>query len=381
MLNYSFSEMIKKGTHIGHYIWDSDNKLTYYILGERNSLQIINLHYTLYILRRVFYILTNIIIVNQKMLSVNNNEYNRPWNRFDNEKYSKYFLYVNKKWKGGLLTNHKSIRKYNFKLLTNSYISLLNMHLIPSLIFVSNQPETGSSLFESISLNVPTSNLINSNKSFYGVHYGLPGNNESILVKNFFNVLFLKCTLESVKTKVMSLYKNKINHYMLKNKKIIKKNKKNYEITWKTKKRSPVLKKKKKVDYKNNKRHRWFNNYLKNNRQLKKIEKKEKIEKNLFMEALYKSPTLLANKKKLWDYIHKKKKKQEKQKEMKEMKEIKERKQENKKQEKQKEIKERNKENKKQEKQKEIKERNKEKKKQEKQKEIKERNKENKKNK
>ena len=124
-----------------------------------------------------------------------------------------------------MLTNHKSIRKYNFKLLTNSYRSLLNMHLIPSLIFVSNKQETGSSLFESLVLNVPTSKLINSNESFYGVHYGLPGNNESIVVKNFFNVLLLKCTLESVQSKVMSLFKNKLTDYMLKNAKIRKKKK------------------------------------------------------------------------------------------------------------------------------------------------------------
>ena len=83
------------------------------------------------------------------------------------------------------------------------------MYMLPSLIFISNYTETNSSIYESIILNIPTSSLINSNSNLYGIHYGIPSNNNSIIAKNLFNILLIKCTLESISSNIRSLRQQK----------------------------------------------------------------------------------------------------------------------------------------------------------------------------
>ena len=225
MINYNFKQLIKKGVHLGHYKWESDYKLSFFLLGLRNSLHIININYTIYVLRRVLHIVYNVSKLSQKILIVNNNSYNTLFNKkfFSH----KPFLYVNKKWKGGLLTNHKNIRKYNFKLF-NNYLSLKNMYILPSFIFVSNYNETNSSIYESIILNIPTSSLIDTDNTLYGIHYGIPSNNQSIITKNFFNLLFIKTSLEALCDNIRSIYQ-------FKKKKILKKKHENLKVNTKKK--------------------------------------------------------------------------------------------------------------------------------------------------
>lgn len=207
MINYSLRQLIKKGVHLGQYKWECDYKISFFLLGLRNSLHIINLNYTLYILRRVLYIVYSISKLNQKILIINNNEYNVFLNIY--KIYKQYFFLVNYKWKGGLLTNHKHIRKYNYKLL-NNYPSLKNMYILPSFIFISNFLETSTSIFESIILDIPTASLINNRSVLYGIHYGIPSNNESILAKNIFNILLIKTILEALHSNITSIYQLKL---------------------------------------------------------------------------------------------------------------------------------------------------------------------------
>lgn len=209
MINYNFKQLVKKGVHLGHYQWDTDYKISFYLLGLRNNLHIININYTIYILKRVLHIIWNISKFNQKILLINNNGCNTILDNY--VKFYKRFLYVNNKWKGGLLTNHKNIRKYNFDLL-NNYQSLQYMYILPAIVFASNFKETNSSLYESIILNIPTSGLLNSNTNLYGLHYGIPSNDNSLYTKNFFNLLLLKCSIESLNNNIISIYKKvKIN--------------------------------------------------------------------------------------------------------------------------------------------------------------------------
>lgn len=207
MINFNIKQLIQKGVHLGHYKWECDYKVSYYLLGLRNFLHILNLNYTIYILKRVLYIVYYISKLNQKILIINNNSYNILINKFFN--YNINFYLLNNKWKGGLLTNQKNIRKYNFKLLTN-YKNLKKMELLPSFIFVSNINKNFVSIYESILLNIPTSALVNSNFNLYGIHYPIFANNESIISINFFNLLLIKSCLESINKNIISIYQQKI---------------------------------------------------------------------------------------------------------------------------------------------------------------------------
>lgn len=207
MINFNIKQLIQKGVHLGHYKWECDYKISYYLLGLRNFLHILNINYTIYILKRILYLVYYISKLNQKILLINNNFYNNLINKFYN--YDKNFCLLNYKWKGGLLTNQKNIRKYNIKLLKN-YKNLKKMELLPSFIFISNINKNLVSVYESILLNIPTSALINSNLNLYGIHYPIPANNESIITINFFNLLLIKSCLESINKNIISIYQHKI---------------------------------------------------------------------------------------------------------------------------------------------------------------------------
>jgi len=69
---YTIKQFIKSGVHLGHYKWECDYRLSYFLLGIRNFIHIINLYYTLFILKQSLYVAYNICILNQRILIANN---------------------------------------------------------------------------------------------------------------------------------------------------------------------------------------------------------------------------------------------------------------------------------------------------------------------
>jgi len=72
---YTIKQFIKYGVHLGHYKWECDYRLSYYLLGIRNSIHILNLYYTLFILKKALYITYNICLLGHKLLVANNANY------------------------------------------------------------------------------------------------------------------------------------------------------------------------------------------------------------------------------------------------------------------------------------------------------------------
>lgn len=199
---YTIKQFIKSGVHLGHYKWECDYRLSYFLLGLRNSIHIINLYYTLFILKKALYIAYNMCILNQKILVVNNVGYKLNLN-FDKIS-QKRLWFINNKWIGGLLSNQKEIFFNNEKLFLQFY-NLGYNSLLPAYVFTSNINNTGSCIFESIILNIPCSTLIDSNIGYYGIFYGIPSNDDNFVSIYLFTRLFIKIYLKGIYDNINSL--------------------------------------------------------------------------------------------------------------------------------------------------------------------------------
>lgn len=78
-----------------------------FLLGLRNSIHIINLYYTLFILKQALYISYNICLLGQKLLIANNIGYKIGTDFKDIN--VKQLWYINNKWIGGALSNQREI--------------------------------------------------------------------------------------------------------------------------------------------------------------------------------------------------------------------------------------------------------------------------------
>jgi ribosomal protein S2 len=206
---YTITQFIKSGVHLGHYKWECDYRLSYFLLGIRNSVHIINLYYTLFILKKALYIAYNISLLNHKMFVVNNANYNLKLNFGEINK--KFLWFINDKWTSGLLSNQKQIFFNNENLFLKFYKLGYNS-LLPAYVFASNIKSTGSCIFESIILNIPCSALLDSNLGYYGVFYGIPSNDDNFVSIYLFTRLFLKIHLKALYDNINSLnMKNAVN--------------------------------------------------------------------------------------------------------------------------------------------------------------------------
>ncbi len=226
MINFSIKTFIKLGVHISQYVWDTDNLNIYYLLGTKNNIQIINLHFTLFLLKRALYIVKNAIVLNQKILLINSSI---PDIKYLDQNYSKYVVVVDKRWTGGLLTNHKHLRVYN-KDIFFKYPTLKNLKILPSFCFISSPLTSKDGLNESMVLDIPTSTLIESSLRAEVSHYSIPGNFYSLWSRYIFQKIFGRCGKVN---HLYSIYRIVGGTYLSRNKKLIwekseKENKINY---------------------------------------------------------------------------------------------------------------------------------------------------------
>ena len=223
MEHYTLKKCIKYGLHIGHYKWECDYKLSYFLLGLRNKIHIINIYYTLHTIRKVLYLIYNIGLISQKILLVNN------YGFIINNKENNKLQYINKKWIGGILTNQKHIYTYNKKL----FLKFFNKNycaVLPSFVFVSNLIKCGSSLFEAVILNIPNSSLSDSNLGYYGTFYVLPSNDDSTMIAYFYTQMLSKTYMKSIKVSYYKLAEERFTNLRFTTKGW--KTKKNWWVKW-----------------------------------------------------------------------------------------------------------------------------------------------------
>ena len=221
MSNLSIKEMINAGVHFGHQSKYWNPKMRPFIYTTFKKLHIINLEKSVTHFNQAKIFIEKIIKSNSKILFVGTK-------RAARDIVSKYaseakMPYVNIRWLGGMLTNFDTVKKsiqkldnLNSKLntalingltkkemlvikkqiakLEKNLSGIKNLETTPDALFVIDTRYEKIAIQEANKLNIPVIAIVDSNNSFEGVDYMIPGNDDSmssieLFVKEITNII------------------------------------------------------------------------------------------------------------------------------------------------------------------------------------------------
>lgn len=219
MLSYVLKELVKYNVHLGHYYWECNNLLGYFLLGIRNLINIINIYNTIYNLKKILYIVYNLGLVKQRILLANNIHY--PIKSYLH-KLNKNLIHINKKWTGGLLTNQKELYIYNRDLFYKFY-DLGYRSILPAFVFATNIENNSSCIFEAMVLDIINSSLFDTNLNYYGIFYKICSNDENYAIMAYMIRIIAKTYIKSTYIDMRNILLKKSNWQLWKKKKKKKK--------------------------------------------------------------------------------------------------------------------------------------------------------------
>ena len=207
MSNLSIKEMINAGVHFGHQSKYWNPKMRPFIYTTYKKLHIINLEKSITHFNTAITFIEKLIKNNSKILFVGTK-------RAAREIIQKYAIdskmpYVNNRWLGGMLTNFDTIKKSIAKLedlkknldlatingytkkeilvikkqiakLEKNLSGIRDLEKTPDALFVIDTRYEKIAIQEANKLNIPVIAIVDSNNSFEGVDYMIPGNDDSM---------------------------------------------------------------------------------------------------------------------------------------------------------------------------------------------------------
>lgn len=214
MHNLSLKEMIDAGVHFGHQTKYWNPKMKPFIFTTYKKLHIINLEKSVEQFNKALEYIDKISKNNSKILFVGTK-------RAARELIKKHandcdMPYVNTRWLGGTLTNFNTVKKSIEKLenlnsdinsnisgdsmtkkealVVKKQISKLDKNLsgikkltkVPDALFIIDTGYERIAIQEANKLNIPVIAIVDSNNSFDGVDYMIPGNDDSMSSINLF---------------------------------------------------------------------------------------------------------------------------------------------------------------------------------------------------
>ena len=238
MPNLSVKEMINAGVHFGHQSKYWNPKMGPYIYTTYKKLHIINLEKSIEQFSSAINFIEKLIKNNSKILFVGTKRAARDLI----EKYAteSKMPYVNNRWLGGMLTNFDTVRESIKKLeklqshisstqtsdamtkketlsikkqiykLEKNLIGIKDLEKLPDALFVIDTRYEKIAIKEANKLNIPVIAIVDSNNSFDGVDYMIPGNDDSMSSISLF-VKEISKTIINTKAKSLSPAKNTIN--------------------------------------------------------------------------------------------------------------------------------------------------------------------------
>mgnify|MGYP001375089849 CR=1 FL=1 len=227
MSNLSIKEMINAGVHFGHQSKYWNPKMRPFIYTTYKKLHIINLEKSITHFNSAVTFIEKLTKNNSKILFVGTK-------RAAREIIEKYAIdskmpYVNNRWLGGMLTNFNTIKKSIAKLedlkknlnlatvngftkkeilvikkqiakLEKNLSGIKDLEKTPDALFVIDTRYEKIAIQEANKLNIPVIAIVDSNNSFEGVDYMIPGNDDSMSSIELF-VKSVSQIISSTKTK------------------------------------------------------------------------------------------------------------------------------------------------------------------------------------
>ena len=250
MPNLSVKEMINAGVHFGHQSKYWNPKMRPYIYTTYKKLHIINLEKSIEQFNSAITFIEKLIKNNSKILFVGTK-------RAARDLVAKYAIeakmpYVNNRWLGGMLTNFDTVRESINKLeklqshisstqasdvmtkkealsikkkihkLEKNLMGIKDLEKLPEALFVIDTRYEKIAIKEANKLNIPVIAIVDSNNSFDGVDYMIPGNDDSMSSINLF-IKEISKTIINTKLKSVQPAHNTINKSEQKSKSLKKK--------------------------------------------------------------------------------------------------------------------------------------------------------------
>jgi small subunit ribosomal protein S2 len=207
MATVSMREMLEAGVHFGHQTRFWNPKMAPYIFGERNKIHIINLEKTYPLFNDAVNFAGKMASRKGKVLFVGTKR--AAQNIVRDEATRAGMPYVNHRWLGGMLTNFSTIKQSvkrlkeleaqesdgSFEKLTKKEALMMrrerekldralagikDMNVLPDALFVIDVGHEKIAIQEANKLGIPVIGIVDTNNSWKGVDYMIPGNDDAI---------------------------------------------------------------------------------------------------------------------------------------------------------------------------------------------------------
>lgn len=199
-------EMLEAGVHFGHQTRFWNPKMAPYIFGHRNKIHIINLEQTVTKYADALKFVRSVAAKNGNVLFVGTKRAARDIIAAEAARCG--MPYVNNRWLGGMLTNFKTVKSSIKRLkdmevvvadgglermskkealmferemekLSKSIGGIKDMGGLPDAIFVIDVGYHKIAVAEAHTLGIPVVAVVDTNHSPDGIHYVIPGNDDS----------------------------------------------------------------------------------------------------------------------------------------------------------------------------------------------------------
>lgn len=199
-------QMLEAGVHFGHQTRFWNPKMAPYIFGHRNKIHIINLEKTVAMFAEAETFVRKLSAKKGNILFVATKRQARDI--LQEEAVRAGSPFVNYRWLGGMLTNHKTVQqsikrlreleamtadsaseklskkealmmKRELEKLDRSLGGIKDMAGLPSALFVIDVGYQKGAIVEAQKLGIPVIGVVDTNNSPLGVDYVIPGNDDS----------------------------------------------------------------------------------------------------------------------------------------------------------------------------------------------------------
>ena len=203
----SMKQLLEAGVHFGHQTRRWNPKMAPYIFTERNGIYIIDLQQTLGLVEDAYNFMREVGATGRPVLFVGTKKQAQAAIKDEAERCGMYF--VNERWLGGMLTNHKTIskrierlaeinqmvedgtinkyaKKEALKLMAEAeklekYLGgIKEMKGIPAAMFVVDPKKEKIAVKEARILGIPVVGIVDTNCDPDDVDYVIPANDDAI---------------------------------------------------------------------------------------------------------------------------------------------------------------------------------------------------------
>ena len=203
----SIKQLLEAGVHFGHHTRRWNPKMSEYIFTERNGIYIIDLQKTVKKFEEAYMFVRDVAAEGGNILFVGTKK--QATDAIKEEATRCGMYYVNVRWPGGMLTNHKTIKKSIARLnaltkmqedgtfdllpkkevamkqkeifdLEKSYGGIKNMDTLPAAIFIVDPKKERNAVLEAKKLGIPVVAIVDTNCDPDDADYVIPGNDDAI---------------------------------------------------------------------------------------------------------------------------------------------------------------------------------------------------------